>query len=174
MVIFIYGFIAHTFSSLSLETMDLHGIFHWKEDDFQRQRNVCCMWRSLNIQPNYIFLQDSIRMAPDDRAGLVQEMNDALCNQICKGDLARRMHTDKLLLSLDIALRTLNLKLWGIAEDLQDTKRAHSLHLFKSKLVLTETQALMLSKHWYVIDVRESVFVCTCGPCGSLSDTPRA
>lgn len=39
--------------------------------------------------------QGSIRMAPDNRAGLVQEMNDALCNQICKGDLARRMHTDK-------------------------------------------------------------------------------
>lgn len=50
-------------------------------------------------------------MAPDSRVGLVQEMNDALCNQICKGDLARRMCTDKLLLSLDVALKTLALKL---------------------------------------------------------------
>lgn len=86
-------------------------------------------------------------MAPDNRAGLVEEMNDALCNQICKGDLARRMQTDKLLLSLDMALRTLIFKLWGITKGLQKRKRAHSLHLFKSQPILAETQTLILSQN---------------------------
>lgn len=84
-------------------------------------------------------------MAPDNSEGLVQEMNDALCNRICKGDLARKMHTDKLLLSLDMALRTLIFKLWGITKDPQERKRAHSLHLFKSEPVLAETVLLSQS-----------------------------
>jgi len=95
-------------------------------------------------------------MAPDNGAGLVQEMNDALCNQICKGDLARGMHTDKLLLSLDMALRTSVFKLWGITEDPQERKRAHSLHLFKSQAILAETQALILSQSIGVLFMQRS------------------
>lgn len=84
-------------------------------------------------------------MAPDNRAGLVQEMSDALCNQICKGHSARRTHTDKLMLSLDMALRTLIFKLWAIIKDLHERKRVHSPHLFKSEPI-TETQTLILSQ----------------------------
>lgn len=116
--------------------MDLHGIFH----------NTCYMQRLLNIKSNYIFHQGSTRMAPDKRAGLFQKMNDALCNQICKGGLASRMHTDKPLLGLDSALRTLNLKLWEIAEDLQESKRAQKPYLFKPEPGLRETQTPVLSK----------------------------
>lgn len=108
---------------------------------FWHQRDVCSTERSLNIQLNYISVQGGIRMAPDSRAGLVQEMNDALCNQICKGDLARRMHTDKLLLSLDMALKTLVFELWGITKDLQERKRADRLHLLKSEPILAETDS---------------------------------
>lgn len=86
-------------------------------------------------------------MAPDNRAGLVQEMNDALCNQICKGDLERRMHTDKLLLSLDMVLRTLIFKLWGITKDLHERKRVHSLYLFKSDPMLAETDSNTKSRY---------------------------
>lgn len=69
-------------------------------------------------------------------------MNDALRNQICRGDLARRMHTDKLLLSLNMVLRTLIFKLLVITKVLCEMKRVHSLHLFKSGEILAETQTL--------------------------------
>lgn len=58
--------------------------------------------------------------------------------------MARKMHKDKLLLSLDMALRTLTVKLWGIAKDPQERKRTHNLHLFKSEPILAETQILIL------------------------------
>lgn len=128
--------------------MDLHGIFH----------NTCYIQRSLNIKSNYIFHQGSIRMAPDKRAGLFQKMND-LCNQICKGGLASRMHTDKPLLGLDTALRTLNLKLWGIAEDPQQSKRAQNPYLFKSEPGLRETDPSAKSKHWCVFHAKGSVLL---------------
>lgn len=97
------------------------------------------------MQLNYISIQGGIRMALDSRAGLVQEMNDALCNQICKEDLARRMHTDKLLLSLDMTLKTLVLKLWGITKSLQERKRADCLNLLKSEPILwNQSQLLQL------------------------------
>lgn len=86
-------------------------------------------------------------------------MNDVLCNQICKGDLARRMQTDKLLLSLDMALRTLIFKLWGITKGLQKRKRAHSLHLFKSQPILAETDSNTKSKHWCIIYAKKLVLL---------------
>lgn len=52
------------------------------------------------------FCQGGVRTAPARRAGLVEEVDDALCNQTCKGDLARRTRTDTLLPSLGLALRT--------------------------------------------------------------------
>lgn len=103
------------------------------------------MQRPLNIQLNYISVQGGIRMAPENRAGLVQDINDALCNQICKGDLARRMHTDKLLLRLGMALKTLVFKLWRITKNLQEMKRADRPNLFKSEPVLAEIQTPVLS-----------------------------
>lgn len=131
--------------------MDLHGIFH----------NMCYIQRSLNIKSNYIFHQGSIRMSPDKRAGLFQKTND-LCNQICKGGLASRMHTDKPLLGLDTALRTLNLKLWGIAEDPQQSKRAQNPYLFKSEPGLRETQTPVLSQSTGVFFMQRGQCCCLC------------
>lgn len=60
--------------------------------------------------------------------------------------MAITMHTEKLLLHLDMALRMLIFKLWGITKDPQERKRAHNLHLFKSEPILAETQTLILSQ----------------------------
>lgn len=49
------------------------------------------------------------------------------------------------LLSLDMVLKTLVFKLWGITKDLQERKRADHLHLFKSEPILAETQTPILS-----------------------------
>lgn len=111
-------------------------------------------------------------MAPDNRAGLVQEMNDALCNQICKGDLARRMHTDKWLLRLDMALRTLIFKLWGSLK-ISRRGKGHTASIYLNQRQYWQRhRPNTKSKYWRIIYANELVLL-SLWSYGSLLNTVR-